>query len=130
MKINKRVLSICLAVMLVVAMAIPASAATDYREGSYEGATYATSCSCYTNRWSCIIEISSSDNDSNYLLYIDVQPYMINKDGSYSAMVPNYGSSSTSLSGNSLTVAYPLGYIWYESYINHDCVNYGTVYAN
>ena len=57
MKINKRVLSICLAVMLVAAMAIPAAAQTIVMGREYCGIGYGTSDTCNSNSYHCVIEV-------------------------------------------------------------------------
>lgn len=63
MKFRRRIVSIALAALLVCAMALPASARTVSLGREWSGFTYATSDTCNTRSFSCIIEAGSRDYD-------------------------------------------------------------------
>lgn len=70
-KIKKRILSFALAVMLIVAMAIPASATIIIRDHQWSGFSYSTSDQCLKYSFDCLIE----SNSAEYTLRTDVEVY-------------------------------------------------------
>ena len=70
-KIKKRMLSFALAVMLIVAMAIPASATIIIRDHQWNGFSYSTSDQCWKYSFDCLIE----SNSAEYTLRTDVEVY-------------------------------------------------------
>ena len=109
MKINKRVLSICLAVMLVVAMAIPASAYTVVMSREYCGIGYSTTDTCNTRSYNCIIEVW----DGQTMVRTAVDMY---RAGEY--QTTNHGASQVDMSVTSGSVNYDLSAIGCNYYID------------
>lgn len=73
MKYKKRIISLALAVLMLAAMSIPASAATRSDSGTYSGCSYDTHTYCYPSSLQCIIEyLSSTDDWSNYRFQVKV----------------------------------------------------------
>ena len=102
MKINKRVLSICLAVMLVVAMAIPASAYTNVVARYYGDISYATSDTCNLRNFSCVIE----GWDGGFTVCTNVETWT---DSIRQLTV--YGTPQEYLSSTSRSVGYAMSHI-------------------
>ena len=110
MKINKRLLSICLAVMLVAAMAIPASAYTVVMGREYCGISYGTTDTCNRRSYNCIIEVW----DGQTTVRTDVQTYV-----SYNvARELFYGTTQVDMSVHSGSVNYDLYNIYCHYYLN------------
>lgn len=131
MKTRKKFLSLTLAVLLIIATAIPASAATVYREGSFGAGTFASSNNCYARNWNCTLEITScSGNIANYLLCIDVVPYRLNSDGSVDELPTAWGYETTTIVNNYKNTTYNLDHIYFQSDINGYTMVYGNVRAN
>ena len=74
MKLRKRILSLVLAVMLIVAMAVPASAASVWTTRTGNGCTVAISAECGVLDYSAVMEYQDSDSGdpSDYLLQIQL----------------------------------------------------------
>lgn len=113
MKIKKRMLSFALAVMLIVAMAFPASAATSINSWNYSGITYSTSDTCNLHSYSCIIESDST----NHSLRTQVDVYE-NWSGRSIYVSTNNGYSATLFSCTSGTHEWELTEIKCTYYIN------------
>ena len=109
MKINKRVLSICLAVMLVAAMAIPASAYTVVMSREYCGIGYSTTDTCNRRSYNCIIEVW----DGQTMVRTEVDMYRTNV-----YQDTNYGASQVDMSVTSGSVNYDLSNINCNYYID------------
>ena len=119
MKIKKRFLSLFLAVLLVTSMATSVSAATVAGFGTYGGATFATSSSCYTDHWSCIMEVAScEDSEDNYVMNVDVVSYKDNGDGTGSTKQFTLGDYSTYVASNYGTANYTIFGIYAYYYSN------------
>ena len=122
-KIKKRMLSFALAVLLIVTMAIPASAATVTGSGSYGNGTYATSSNCYTDHWSCVIELSSySDSYFNYLMRVDVITYKAEGNGTGTTKQFTLGDESFRIASNYDVATYKIFAINAHYYINNNQV--------
>ena len=71
MKAKKRFVGIILAVLMVCAMALPASAANNYYHGAYEDTYCEATAACYTNSFNC----NTYCEDHTYSLRTDVIGY-------------------------------------------------------
>ena len=113
MKIRKRILSLVLAVMLIVAMAVPASAATVWTTRTGNGCTVGLSGECGVLDYSAAMEYQSSDSGdpSDYLLQIRlVRTTLRANDAQYIEGVQWSGASThiTRISGRSDWVLYKM----------------------
>ena len=134
MKINKRVLSICLAVMLVAALAIPASAQTIWQNGEYDGCRYAISAECDADSCYSVIEYQDSDsgNETDYIFQVSMQVCVYSY---YEAMYycvsgnsfASYTLASQSYTSDDMYLVVDHGSFQYR--INGDQVAELTVYA-
>ena len=118
MKIRKRVLSICLAVMLVVAMAIPASAHYFYDYGDYDGGTYEVSDTCHYFSYSSVMTYDGPA----YLLKSNVFAYgteIVDGVLRYKLVASNYGSASVGIHGCSGETGSLIDYMTCDHYINN-----------
>ncbi len=81
MKIRKRLLSLTLAVMLIVAMAVSVSAASFPFQSTYDGCDYNTSNSCGTSSFNSLIELTScpAGNYEDYLLHVYIEAYDVDE---------------------------------------------------
>ena len=121
MKINKRVLSICLAVMLVAAMAIPAAAYTNVVARYYGDISYATSDTCNLRNFSCVIE----GWDGGFTVCTNVDTWTVGgKEETY------YGSPAEYLSATGSSVGYSMSYIICQYLIDGDLADSGRTDAS
>lgn len=83
MKLRKRILSLVLAVMLVVAMAVSASAQTVQTSGSYDGCTYAISANAASDYYYTVIEYQNSypEDYTNYIFQASIVTTELLNDG-------------------------------------------------
>lgn len=121
MKINKRVLSICLAVMLVVAMAIPAAAQTIVMGREYGDIGYGTSDTCNSNSYHCVIEVWDGQTT--------VRTAVVAYQNSNVVCGRNYGVAQVDMSVTSGS-ANNISYIDCTYYINGDCADVQRVSAS
>ncbi len=106
MKLKKRILSFALAVMLIVAMAIPASAATMWATRTGSGCTVAISGECAIVSYSAVMEYQNSDSGdpSDYALQIKLVRRTQRANGTTQEEYPEWSTPSThitSISGRS-----------------------------
>ena len=121
-KINKRVLSICLAVMLVVAMAIPASSYTVVMSREYCGIGYSTTDTCNTRSYNCIIEVW----DGQTTVRTDVELYQ--RGSGYQRTIP--GTTQVDMAVHSGSVSYDLASIGCNYYLNGNWAAWDQVSAS
>lgn len=102
MKNRKRLVSFILAILLICALALPVSARTVSLGRSWSGFTYATSDTCNSRSFYCVIEASSADyklstNVTTWTGSIEQETY--------------YGSPSYMISSNVRSVSYAMSHI-------------------
>ena len=124
MKLRKRILSLVLAVMLVVAMAVPASAANrfEYRTGS--GCTVAVSAECSVLDYSAVMEYqnSNSGNPMDYTFQVKLVRTTKRAGDTYVTEYPQWSTASTRIAGISGTSDWVLSKINCDFYINNSKV--------
>lgn len=116
MKLRKRILSLVLAVMLVMAMAIPASASSYYYNGTYNSYGFELSDVCHTHDFSSITTCDSP----NYGLKseVSVWGWIANDFGELEEGVGAYYPGTTTVKANSTS-----GYVAFNI-IRITCVHY------
>ena len=129
MKIRKRILSICLAVMLITALAIPASAYSFYDYGDYDGGTYEVSDVCHSSSYSSVMTYDGPE----YSLRTDVYVYVTGTIDGYPAelelaRIP--GTPTVGINSNSGSFGVLLKHINCHHYINNTYLYSTTVNAS
>lgn len=125
---RKRIISLVLAVVMICAMAISASARNvDYTAdyvGSTGTCTYHLNGNCKTTSWSFILEWTySTDSYKNYTFKINVTPYGYYIDGSDMPLPPSGGASATLLAENSYNATdYIITSVDVECFVNGSSV--------
>ena len=113
MKLRKRILSLAFAVMLIIAMAVPASASTVAMGRQWGSFTYGTSDTCTPTKYNCVIESGSSE----YTLRTDVYVCRIDIDGNFVSQNTYYGTTGTLIATNSRSIGAIIDYIKCYHYI-------------
>lgn len=128
MKLRKRILSLVLAVMLVVAMAVPVSAAvTRYANSvSYDDCTFATSAVLNTHSIQNLMELTSiplSKDYNDYLLTISAMYHVYDNEGVI--VYGGYQSSNQTTRINNLNWASTNRYYssWNSFYVNEEVID-------
>ena len=128
---KKRILSLVLAVTLIVAMTIPASAYSISMSRTWNNFTYHTNDACYTNRVGCTIESESSQYTvaTNADIYVRCG-YTANGDIAYCYEDTAWGTAQTFISQSNKTVDYTISYIWCYHKLNGTTASSEKVWAN
>lgn len=128
---KKKIISLFLALALIVAMALPASAYNVAMARSWNGIYYATNDTCKTNRVSCRIESDSSQYTvaTNADIYIPCG-YTANGDIAYAYNDTAWGTPQTFISESNKTVDYTISYIWCYHKLNGTTASSEKVWAN
>ena len=113
MKIRKRILSLALVIMLVVAMAVPASAYTVAMGRQWGSFTYGTSDTCTLIKYTCVIESGSSE----YTLRTDVRARQVGLNGSVTSDRTYGGSEGVLLATHSKEIGHSISFIYCYHYI-------------
>ena len=127
MKIRKRILSLAFAVMLIIAMAVPASAAVTRYEGiaNYDGCSFSMFAILNTHTIQNIIELCSIPSDKDYNDYLLETCAMFHVYDSEGIIVyGGYRSSNPSTRISSFTWVEVCRYYssWNTFYVNNEVV--------
>ena len=123
---KKKILSLCLALTLIVAMAIPASAFNVSMARSWNGFYYSTSDTCNLRSFGCSIESDSSE----YTVKTDVATYVRNSNGDNVYKRTYYTNPSTMFQYNGQSVDYEISYIYCSHVIRTTTASNQQVWAS
>ena len=118
MKIRKRVLAICLAVMLITAMAIPVAARTVIQSYDYGGFTFSVSDTCNASDFYIIMKSHTDE----CVMQTDVGVLLVRQYNGSNAMYM-VGSPSTQITFNSANVCFPIAHIECYHFVDGDQVD-------